>query len=137
LATLDNLGLSVNGAEELLIADQGNNRIRQVDMVPTANLWEAKLDFPNTPVGQTSGPMTIKLQNAGLASLPISSTQLGGTDPGDFGISSNSCLTQLPPESFCYVGVTFTPTQTGQRTATVTINTSLGPQVVNLLGTGE
>ena len=32
LATLDNIGLAVNGSEILLIADTGNNRIRQVDL---------------------------------------------------------------------------------------------------------
>lgn len=42
----------------------------------------------------------------------------------------------MPPQSFCYVDVTFTPTQPGQRTATLTINTALGPQVVNLSGNG-
>jgi NHL repeat len=31
-ATLDNIGLAVNGSEVLLIADTGNNRIRQVDL---------------------------------------------------------------------------------------------------------
>jgi streptogramin lyase len=136
-ATLDNLGLSVDGAQQLLIADSGNNRIRQVDMVPTATLWNKKLNFPNTTVGQKSTPLNIKMQNAGLASLPLGTTDLGGADPQDFAISSNSCVTQESPQSFCYVGVTFTPTQTGTRTATVTINTSLGGQVVTLTGVGQ
>ena len=140
-ATLDNLGLSVNGSEQLLIADHGNNRVRMVDMVPVPALWNRKLVFPDTPVGQSSQPMQAKLQNAGLASLPISSTMLGGDDPQDFSVKPNTCVTQLSPgpgtQSFCYVTVTFTPTQTGQRTATVTVNTSMGPQLVNLIGTGD
>jgi sugar lactone lactonase YvrE len=136
-ATLDNLGIAVNGAQNLLIADEGNNRIREVDMVPVVNLWNRKLSFPNTTVGQTSAPLTAKLQNSGLASLPISNTMLGGSDPQDFAISSNSCVTEMPPQSFCYVGVTFTPTQIGQRTATLTVNTSLGAQNVTLVGTGQ
>jgi len=145
-ATLDNLGLAVNSTNQLLIADQGNDRIRQVDMVPTANLWNRKLTFPNTPVGQTSSPLAAKMQNAGLASLPVSSVQLGGNDPGDFNIVANAqgelpCTPQVSPgpgsQQFCYVTVTFSPQQTGTRTATVTINTSLGPQVVNLTGVGQ
>jgi len=136
-ATLDNLGLSVNAAEQLLIADQGNNRIRQVDMVPVPALWNKKLSFPNTTVGQTSAPLQVKFQNAGLASLQLNDTVLGGADPQDFQITSNSCTGLMQPESFCYVSATFTPTQAGQRTATLTINTALGPQLVNLLGTGQ
>ncbi len=103
LATLDNLGLAVNASGELLIADQGNNRARQVDMVPVANLWNMKLNFPNTPVGQTSAPLGAKLQNSGLASLPVSSVQLGGSDPGDFAIVANPsgellCTPRLSPD---------------------------------------
>jgi trimeric autotransporter adhesin len=144
-ATLDNLGLSVSPSQELLIADQGNNRIRQVDMVPTANLWEQKLVFPTTTVGQSSSPQAAKLQNAGLASLPISSVMESG-DVADFPIVGNSpgmlaCVPQLSPgpgtQQFCYVTVTFTPQQTGTRTATLTINTSLGARVVNLSGVGQ
>jgi trimeric autotransporter adhesin len=145
-ATLDNFGLSVSGSGELLIADQGNNRIRQVDLVPVGDLWEHKLSFPETVVDNTSAPLTAKLQNSGLASLPISSVQLGGADMADFAIVANgagepACTTQLSPgpgtQQFCYVSVTFTPQKTGTRTATVTINTSLGPYVVNLTGVGE
>jgi len=136
-ATLDNLGVAVNSEGNLLIADQGNNRIREVDMVPVGQLLQTKLTFPTTPVGQTSSPLTALLGNSGLATLPLTTTILGGADPGDFAIVSNTCVTQLAPQSECSVGVTFTPTKTGTRTATLTINTSLGAQNVKLVGTGE
>jgi trimeric autotransporter adhesin len=145
-ATLDDLGVSVNASQQLLIADVGNNRIRQVDMVPIAALWNRKLSFPTTTVGQTSTPLVAKLQNAGLASLPVSGVVESGNDPQDFTIIQNgpgmlACVPQVSPgpgaQQFCYVTVTFTPTQAGQRTATVTINTSLGPQVVKLSGMGQ
>jgi NHL repeat len=145
-ATLDNLGLSVSPSGELLIADQGNNRIRQVDMVPLAELWNQKLTFPATTVGSTSSPLAAKLQNSGLASLPISSVQLGGTNPSSFAIVANAsgmlpCVPQVSPgpgsQQFCYVTVTFTPQLTGTNTATITINTGLGPKVVKLTGVGQ
>jgi trimeric autotransporter adhesin len=146
LATLDNLGMSVSGSEVLLIADQGNNRIRQVDMVPVADLWNLKLTFPATTVGQTSSSLTAKLENSGLASLPISSVQISGPQMSAFQIVPNAsgllaCTPQLSPgpgtQGFCYVTVTFTPQQTGKSTATLTINTSLGAENVALSGTGE
>jgi len=145
-AQLDNIGLSVSGAEELLIADEGNNRIRQVDMVPEVALYERNLNFGNETVGQTSSPLTETMQNYGLATLFITSTNIGGSDPGDFSIvpGSNTCVNQLPPgptsgsgKSTCSVQITFTPTQSGTRTATLTFNTSLGAENVNLTGVGQ
>jgi hypothetical protein len=136
-ATLNNLGVAVNGAGYLLIGDQGNNRIRQVDLVPVAVVLNKKLTFPATTVGQTSAPMTANLGNSGLATLPLTTTVLGGADPGDFAITGNACVTQLAPQAECGVTVTFTPTAKGTRSATATINTSLGPQVVTLVGTGQ
>jgi hypothetical protein len=136
-AKLDNLGVAVNGAGNLLIDDQGNNRIREVDMVPVAQLVNTKLTFPATPVGQTSAPMTAKLANSGLAELSLGTTLLGGADPGDFAVVGNTCVTQLSPLTECSVSVTFTPTKTGSRTATLTINTGLGAENVKLVGTGQ
>jgi trimeric autotransporter adhesin len=142
-ATLDNLGLSVSGAEELLIADQGNNRIRQVDMVPFVALFEQKLNFGTVKSGTTSQPMPATMQNYGLATLGISGTQIQPTNQG-FNISSNSCVNQLPPglvnnpyQSTCTVQVTFTPPSPGSYQATLTITTSLGQYNITLLGTGD
>jgi hypothetical protein len=143
-AQLDNLGLSVSGAEELLIADDGNNRIRQVDMVPVVALPVQKLNFGDVTVGDTSTPQTASMQNYGLATLPISGTVL--SDTVDFQIvnGTNTCVTQLPPgptkgqfKSLCSVNVVFTPQTTGTFNATLTFNTSLGPEVVKLTGVGQ
>jgi hypothetical protein len=136
-ATLNNLGVAINGSQYLLIGDQGNNRIRQVDLVPVAILLNKKLTFPATTVGQTSAPMTANLGNSGLATLPLTTTVLGGADPGDFAITANACVTQLAPQAECGVTVTFTPTAKGTRSATATINTSLGAQIITLVGTGQ
>jgi trimeric autotransporter adhesin len=136
-ATLDNVGLAVSGSGTLLIADQGNNRIRQVDLVAVPVLENKKLAFPATTVGQTSAPLTGKLANSGLADLPITQVQIGGTDPGDFAISQNTCVTQAAPQSTCSVSVTFTPTEAKARSATLTITTSLGTENITLLGTGQ
>jgi len=136
-ATLDNLGLSVSGSAVLLIADEGNNRIRQVDMVPGASLSSKTLAFPTTPVGQTSAPLIGKLKNTGLADLPINSVSLGGADPQDFTITGNTCVTVVAPHLSCSVTVTFTPTKKGARKATVEISTGLGARNIKLTGTGE
>jgi sugar lactone lactonase YvrE len=136
-ATLNNLGVAVNGSETLLIVDDGNNRIRQVDMVPAVKQINKQLAFGVVKVGTTTPPMTTELKNTGLATLPISSVMLGGADPGDFAISQNTCVTELGPGETCSVKVTFTPQQKGKRNATLTITDSVGQQVVTLVGTGD
>ena len=39
-------------------------------------------------------------------------------------------------ESYCYVGIQFTPGAAGTRTATLTVNDSAGTQTATLTGTG-
>jgi sugar lactone lactonase YvrE len=143
-AILNNLGAAVNGNEELLIADQGNNRVRQVDMVPEVAQYQHNLNFGSVTVNQTSQPMSATFQNYGLADLLITSTQIQGADPQDFAIYSNSCVNQLAPgpesgasKSLCTVQVTFTPLQTGSLSATLILNTNIGQFTVNLIGTGQ
>lgn len=141
-ATLDNLALAVNENEYLLIADQGNNRVREVDMVPEVAQFEHNLNFGTVVVGQDSTPLPATIQNYGLATLSIGTTQL--SDTVDYTITSNTCQTQLPPgpeagqyKSTCTVEVQFNPQSVGPLNATLTINTGLGPFTFNLIGTGQ
>lgn len=144
-ATLDNLGMAVNGNEQLLIADQGNNRIRQVDMVPLATLFKRNLNFGTITVGQVSPSQTATMQNYGLATLPIQSTVLLDTTNFAIVAGSNTCVTQLAPgpvsgaglQSTCTAQVVFQPQSSGKFTTTLTFNTSVGAEVVTLTGTGQ
>ena len=143
-AQLSNLGMAVSGSEELLIADQGNNRVRQVDMVPVVAQFQMKLNFGDVNDGTTSPPLTATMQNYGLATLPISSTQIQGADASYFNIVSNTCANQLPPgpmtgnyKSMCSVQVTFSPVNPGPYSATLVVNTSLGTYSWQLSGTGQ
>jgi sugar lactone lactonase YvrE len=136
-ALLNNLGLAVNSAQELLIADTGNNRIRVVNMVPVADRLTASLNFGSITVGQTSPPMDAKLKNIGLADLPITGVNIVGKNAKDFAISSNSCVKQVAPDVVCSVGVTFTPHAKGSRVATLAITDSLNTKYVKLTGTGQ
>ncbi len=138
-ATLDNLGLSANAAGYVLIADQGNNRIRQVDTVPVGVALTPKLAFPSTPVGQTSAPMTAQFKNTGLNDIFVTKVQFGGANPGDFAIYQNqdTCMPQVAPGLPCSITVTFTPTQKGPRKAFLNVTTSLGVGQLPLTGTGQ
>lgn len=100
---------------------------------PVAVLTPSSLTFANQNVGTTSSPQNLTLSNIGNGTLNISSI----VPSGDFNATSN-CGTSLPGNSACTISVTFTPTQTGLRSGSVTVNDndSSGSQTSMLSGTG-
>jgi hypothetical protein len=136
-ATMDSVGFNVDRKGNLLIADAGNNRIRECALAAKATLSREKLTFPNEPVGHSSAPIPVTLKNAGYVDLPLSGEQIEGSDASDFSISSNTCGAQLAPGGSCSISVVFTPKKAGKRTAKLVITDSLGQQTVSLVGTGE
>lgn len=114
--------------------------------VQALEITPPNIAFPpqvNTTTSSSISP-TILLSNTGTSSVNVASITLGGTNPGDFAIV-NSCPTgagsSLPAGPFgntCTVSVSFTPTATGARKATVIITDSApgSPTTINLSGTG-
>jgi len=84
----------------------------------------------------TSKAQTVILTNNRKTSLAITSLTLGGTNPGDFTETSN-CGTSRKPGWDCTITVTFTPTATGTRSATLSILDAVGTQTVQLNGIGK
>ena len=80
----------------------------------------------------------VTLTNTGGRPLVIASVALGGTNPGDFAIAYTSCAGNLVPSQTCVVGLTFKPTTTGARAASLTLTDDAAgsPQTVGLTGTG-
>jgi hypothetical protein len=95
------------------------------------------LNMGNQPVGTSSPARTVKLTNAGTASITLFSIEVGGVNPGDF-IQTNACGSSLNPGASCMIEVTFTPTAVGARMAHVEIRDSAfgGTHWVGLLGKG-
>jgi hypothetical protein len=83
-----------------------------------------------------SPAQSVTLTNTGNATLTVSSIAIGGTDPSDFS-ETNTCGTSVAAGANCTVMVTFTPTATGSRSATVDFgdNASGSPQTLSLSGT--
>jgi len=108
----------------------------------SALLVDTALAFPSETIGFPSPTLYITFQNTGNTAFPISSVVLGGTNAGDFAISSSGCPitpTQFNPFTSCNTGVTFTPTASGTRTATVTITytgAAGSPVTATLTGAG-
>jgi uncharacterized membrane protein len=100
-------------------------------------LKPSALTWGNIKVGTTAPVRIVNLTNSGTATLNISSITLSG----DFAKKtvSASCGSTVLPKKTCQIQVTFTPTQTGLRSGTLTINDDApnSPQTVALTGTGK
>jgi Abnormal spindle-like microcephaly-assoc'd, ASPM-SPD-2-Hydin len=102
-----------------------------VTVTPTA------LNFGSEAVGTTSTAQTVTLTNGQSTALTINNIFGGGSDPGDFK-QSNDCGTSVPAGDSCTINISFDPTTTGTRTATLSVSDSAtnSPQVVTLTGAG-
>lgn len=76
-------------------------------------------DFGSTNIA-TSTTRTYSIINYGLGTLNISGTSITGTNPGDYVITTPPSTT-VAPQSATTFTVTFTPSSTGTRTATINI----------------
>jgi len=104
---------------------------------PIASLSPTSLTFGQQGTGSTSAAQSVMLSNTGNASLSISSIALSGTNSGDFA-QTNNCHTSVGAGANCTINVTFTPSATGSRSASLTItdNATGSPQTLSLTGTG-
>ncbi len=106
---------------------------------PAASLSTTSLTFSGQLVGTTSGLQTVTLTNVGGANLAVLSLGIVGTGATDFATSADSCTgAVLTPNGTCTVGVAFTPSTSGTRSATLAFSDSAAnsPQPVALNGTG-
>jgi hypothetical protein len=85
-------------------------------------------------VGSTSPAQVVTVYDLGTNPFTVSSIAISG----DFAVASNNCTTVSPAGGSCAIGVTFTPTQVGTLTGTLTItdNSAGSPHTVQLFGVG-
>ena len=88
-----------------------------------------------TAVGSTSAPTTFTLTNNQNGAISIKSLSLGGSNAGDFALTSN-CGSSLSAHSSCTISVTFSPIVNAVRNATLTVsdNAANSPQTAGLSG---
>jgi subtilase family serine protease len=124
--------IAINGVSGAVTGQGGLQLV--VSPAPLASFSPSSLTFGNEAVGQTSKAKTVTVTNTGKANLKFTSI----TASGDFAITNNSCTNQLGINGKCIVSVTFTPTQAGARTGSLTFsdNAPDSPQTVALSGNG-
>ncbi len=136
-------------AATLTITDNANNTAGSTQTValsgagvaiPQAGVAPGSLTFAAQSIGTSSAQQNITLSNGGTGPLTITGIALSSGNIGDFS-STNNCAGSLAANSSCTIAVTFTPTTSGNRGASITItdnanNVSGSTQVVSLTGTG-
>jgi hypothetical protein len=122
----------------LTVTDNASNSPQTVALTGTGTspltASPASWAFFIRDVGSTSAAKTITLTSHLHTSLPVSTP----VATGDFAVASNTCGASLGPLLTCTIGVTFTPTEAGARTGTLSIPYSAfgSPLVVALSGSG-
>jgi len=104
---------------------------------PGVSLSATTVTFGSQLIGTISPAQTVTVTNNGNAALGISSLVVTGVNPGDFP-ETTTCGSSVEAGRSCAISVTFAPTASGSRAATVTITDNVGDssQIVSLTGTG-
>jgi len=105
--------------------------------VPQVTLLPASLVFGTIKVGNSSVAKNVTLTNNLPTSLAVA-ISFTGSNPGDF-TETDTCGGSVAAHAHCTISVTFKPTATGSRSATLTATDTANnsPQTVSLTGTGK
>jgi hypothetical protein len=97
----------------------------------------SSIPFSAVIVGATGPETLVNLTNTGTVAVPLSSVALAGTNANQF-VLRNACGSSIAVGVTCTVGVSFKPTSTGNKTASLTITGGTGAvtTTVALTGTG-
>jgi probable HAF family extracellular repeat protein len=115
----------------------GITKSKKLTVNVAAAVSPTRLGFGSVPVNTTSGPLNATLTNKGATAISVSSIGLTGTN-AKYYAQTNNCPSNLAAGASCTVAVTFKPTVTGSKSATLSIATSATstPLKVALSGTG-
>ncbi len=132
---------TVGGASGLVtIHDSASSKPQVIELFGSGTallLTPPTLSFDSQKVGTTSPPQQIMVSNKSVSTVLISQIQITGVAPKDFA-ESNNCGSQLEANASCVINVTFTPSKTGTRKASmkVILQSGTNPQPVSLTGVG-
>jgi len=127
-----NLSISHNeSSSPITIALYGTGTAPEFSISPTSK------NFENIIVGDTSQPQTFTITNSGTATLTINNFSLSGTNESEFTLIVPEVLI-IDAEDNLEFTVSFSPTSTGEKTASISIthNASNVATTISLSGTG-
>lgn len=95
----------------------------------------AGLDLGDAVVGGPGERRAFDIRNVSSVPTEIGAVGLGGENPGDFVITSESCTDRaLNPAATCTIEVEFRPTSAHRRTASLTASTVTGQYTAAIVG---
>lgn len=104
---------------------------------PTLRTNPAGKDLGSVDIGQSSQEFQFDVENISLIPTSVADVRVAGAHAGDFVVTSNSCPGHpLNPRATCSIGITFTPTDSGRRTALIEIGTPSG-QYTTMVAAGD
>jgi len=130
-------------------AQSGNLTISSNYTAPSVKLTGsgAAIQFTPSPlamgtirVGTSSNPQPVTVTVLGTRQATIGTVTIGGTNPGDFSLASDTCSGQvIAGGSSCTVAIVFTPTAKGHRYMTLKLPNDDGPAnaLLNTSGIGQ
>jgi len=93
------------------------------------------LDFGSEAVGYTTAPQTFTWTNNSSFASQVTSVTFGGTNAGDYAVTSNNCGAVAGGAS-CQITVVFTPSALGVRSGTLFVLSGVNTLTASLTGTG-
>jgi hypothetical protein len=125
--------------EDLVTYEQSSISLQGKGGVGSVSLSSSSLTYAARDIGTTSIPQTVTLTNAGDATLTLSGETFAGANVGDFPIESSTCGSSLAAGANCTLTISFAPTASGTRSATLQImtNAASSPDNIQLMGTGN
>jgi len=128
-----------DGKLDLVLVSNMAGPLYLLQETPQPSFSPTSATFASQVVGTSSSPQSVILTNTnnGTAPLVISSIAITGADSEDFS-ETNNCPASVSVGGSCQIHITFAPTATGVRSASlaVTDNAPGSPQSVALSGTG-
>lgn len=105
---------------------------------PAVSLSPSSISFGSVTTSTTSAAIPVTLTNSGTDTLNISSISITGTDAAMFAQSNNCGSTLGAGLSCAALTVTFSPSSTGSKTASLSVasDATTSPDTVSLSGTG-
>ncbi len=126
---------------ELTVAEGGYGAVSVTSTIsgrggePALTAEPAGADLGVVVVGTSSAEFLVDIENIGVVPTAVSTVGVGGAHADDFAVTTNNCADRaLNPRATCSIGITFTPTADGRRTALIDVATDAGQFTSIVLG---